>query len=436
MKLFVAGFLIVLCGFLGIVTGATPPAKTTKSTQATRRKSTTAAKKSTVVAKKVVRRSAPVSAAMRAAAREEIDRKIAAVDVGVENPAALAGYFVALDHAKEAGKPVHVLQFGDSHTASDDWVNTMRTAAQAIYGDGGPGYIHVGHPYLGYRRFDASGTNSAGWKTDGNKSHQADQDQGLSHISVSTSAPGQTIRLTASGESPGIFYMVQPGGGQFELTFDGDTKTVVSTTGDVGPGYFSQVLGPGQHEVTLRTMNFAPVRLFGWTLDNEKGITFETLGINGALANKILDANEQIWAAELAERAPALVILAYGTNEANSRNWTAEQYRADLTEVIARIRRAAPSASILMVGPPDCGKSRPLLHLTEVIDMQREIAGQQGVAFWDWRMHMGGAGMVDKWVMAGLGQADHIHLTTEGYRLIGNMLFAQMEKAHSEVRHE
>jgi lysophospholipase L1-like esterase len=376
---------------------------------------------------------APVSAATRLAARQEIERKIAKIEVGIENPAALAHYFAALDQAAASGSQVHVLQFGDSHTASDDWVNTERTAAQSRYGDGGPGFVQAGHPYRGYRRFDASGASSPGWRTDGNTSHSADPDQGLSHVSVSTDLPGQTVHLSAAGESFGIFYLRQPGGGQFEITSDDGAATVISTDGDIGPGEFFWSLPPGPHELALRTLHFAPVRLFGWTVDNSHGATLETLGINGAQATVLLDANEQIWAAEVARRAPALIILAYGTNEANSRTWTAEQYRADLTEVIARARRAAPLASILLIGPPDCGKLRPLAHLSEVIDIQREIAGSQAVAFWDWRLHMGGPGIVDKWVLAGLSQADHIHLTTEGYRLLGNMLFDQLEKAHSET---
>jgi lysophospholipase L1-like esterase len=189
---------------------------------------------------------------------------------------------------------------------------------------------------------------------------------------------------------------------------------------------------PGAHEVALRTLDTAPVRLFGWTLDNGKGITVETLGVNGAQASILLNANEHIWSAEVARRTPALAILAYGTNEANSRLWTPEQYRADLTEVVARVRRAAPDASILLVGPPDCGKARALLHLTEVIDIQRELATSLNVAFWDWRMHMGGARVVTLWVRAGYSQADYIHLTSEGYRLIGNTLFDQLEKAHAQ----
>ena len=425
MKILLAVLVPLLCA------GATSTAKSTsKTTKSTARR---VVKKP--AASRTVHHLPVVSAASRAAARDQIDRKMAAVETGVENPSALANYFTALDQAKNAGTAVHILQFGDSHTASDDWVNAMRVAAQAIYGNGGPGFIHPGHPYLGYRRFDASGSSSTGWKTDGNKSHQEDPNQGLAHISISTSLPNQTVRLAASGEILGLFCLGQPGGGQFEISIDGEQTVVVSTevAGTVpGPCYFSRKLTPGPHEILLRTINFAPVRLFGWSLENPTGITWETLGINGALANKILDANEYIWGLELAQRTPDLIILAYGTNEANSALWNADQYRSDLKEIIARIRRNVPGVSILMVGPPDCGRTRPLAHLSDVIDIQREIATQQNVAFWDWRLHMGGARAVTQWVLAGLGQADYVHLTGEGYRLIGNLLFTQLEKAHSE----
>jgi lysophospholipase L1-like esterase len=362
---------------------------------------------------------APVTAAMRLAARREIEARIAAVKTGVENPSVLASYFASL----QAGDPVHILQFGDSHTASDDWANAIRVAAQAKYGDGGPGFVQAGHPYKGYRRFDASGVSSPLWKTEGTMAIHGDPNQGLSGISISTEAAGQTVELTASGEALEIFYLQQPGGGQVELTIDGQSAGAFTTDGDLGPGQSEYSLPPGPHQLSLRTLNFAPVRLFGWALDNKQGVTVETLGINGAQAHVILDWNEQIWAAELNRRNPSLVILAYGTNEANSHLWTAEQYRADLIAIIERIRHATPAASILMIGPPDCGRLRPLLHLSEVIDIQREIAAAQHVAFWDWRLHMGGPGIVKRWVVAGWSQQDYIHLTSEGYRMLGKMVF-------------
>ena len=368
-----------------------------------------------------------ITAAQRQAARDEIEATMAAVTTGIENPAALASYFASL----RAGDPVHILQFGDSHTASDDWANALRIAAQAKYGDGGPGFVQAGRPYRGYRRFDANGANSTAWKTEGTMQIHGDANQGLSGISISTTLPNQTVSLSAAGESLEIFYLQQPGGGEVELTIDGQNAGAFTTDGDLGPGQSEYALAPGMHQLTLRTLHFAPVRLFGWTLDNKRGVTVETLGINGAQANVILNWNEKIWETELAARNPSLVILAYGTNEANSHLWTAEQYRADLSAIIERIRHTVPAASILMIGPPDCGRLQPLLHLDEVIDMQRAIAHELGVAFWDWRLHMGGPRIVKRWVMAGWSQADHIHLTFEGYRMLGKMIFDQLEGASS-----
>jgi hypothetical protein len=88
-----------------------------------------------------------------------------------------------------------------------------------------------------------------------------------------------------------------------------------------------------------------------------------------------------------------------------------------------------------MIGPPDCGRLRPLLHLSEVIDVQREIAHQENVAFWDWRLHMGGPGIIKRWVVAGWAQQDYIHMTAEGYRMIGRMVFESLSYEQTGQNH-
>jgi hypothetical protein len=156
--------------------------------------------------KKPVRpRPAPVSPATRQAARRYIEERIGGVKESFENPQALSGFFDALKQSQATGAPVHVLQFGDSHTASDDWVNAMRIPAQANFGDGGPGFIQAGSPYRGYRRYDASGHNSPGWKTEGTMALGGDPNQGLSGVSISTRLRGQTVTLKASGELLEVF---------------------------------------------------------------------------------------------------------------------------------------------------------------------------------------------------------------------------------------
>jgi lysophospholipase L1-like esterase len=206
---------------------------------------------------------------------------------------------------------------------------------------------------------------------------------------------------------------------------------IIATEGELAPGVFHFQPSAGLHQFTLRTMTDAPVKLFGWVAQNQSGVTYETLGINGAQASMLLDWDEKILSSEIAGRDPALIVLAYGTNEAINPRWDAAAYTADLAQLLERLRRAAPGATILLTGPPDCQfrlrqRYYPYPHLSQVIDIQRSVALQHGCAFWDWRARMGGKGSVTEWVRAGLGQPDHVHMTSAGYRLIGRMLLEAM----------
>ena len=375
-----------------------------------------------------------VSPAVRQAALMEVTDRMVVRGSHFENAAALVPFFELMNSAQRSGQAVHILQFGDSHTASDDWVNAMRVAFQAKYGSGGPGFTHAGHPFRGYRRFDVSGANSAGWVTEGTVAQMGDGRDGLSGISITAHVPGQTVSLTTSCDRLQLFYLQQPDGGAMELAVDGKQVGLIDTKGELASGVYDYAPEPGTHEYLLRTTSRGPVRLFGWASDANRGVTVETLGINGAQASVMLNWDETLWSAQVAERDPALIILAYGTNEANNPKFWWEEYRNDLRAVLARVRKAAPVASILMIGPPDCGRLHALPHLDEVVRVQREVAREVGAAFWDWRQNMGGPGATELWVKAGLGQADHIHLTSDGYRLLGQALFEELELENSHYQ--
>jgi lysophospholipase L1-like esterase len=348
----------------------------------------------------------------------------------LEGAGALVPFFLLASRPAENGS-LHVLQYGDSHTASDDWAAEMRAALQRKFGAGGPGFTLAGHPFAGYRRFDSRGTNSRGWYTDGLVGRQGDGIYGLSGVSLTSQSAGETVSLTAECEDLELHYLQQPGGGQLQFTVDGLPGGAIDTAGDLAPGIFKYAAPAGSHEYTVTTLSDAPVRLFGWVAQNRSGITYETLGINGAQAGLQLDWNQNILAGEMAARDPALIVVAYGTNEALSRAWTAQEYRNAFVEVIHRLRAGAPVASILVVGPPDCqfrlrSRRLPFPHLDEVIEIQRQVAIENGCAFWDWRSRMGGPGSVRQWVQAGLSQGDYVHFTGAGYRLIGDMLIEEL----------
>ena len=124
-----------------------------------------------------------------------------------------------------------------------------------------------------------------------------------------------------------IFYLQQLDGGDLALYDNGQHMAEISTNGELGPGYFSYHPAPGRHSFELRTLRRAPVRLFGWAADRSRGVTYEALGINGAEAAVIFKWDEKVLASNLEHRNPALIVLAYGTNEASDPNWDRQTMR-------------------------------------------------------------------------------------------------------------
>jgi lysophospholipase L1-like esterase len=245
---------------------------------------------------------------------------------------------------------------------------------------------------------------------------------------MSAKSPREAVYLLADGQQFELFYLQQPGGGAIQIYDNGNLVERVSTDGESGPGYYHYETVPGSHRLEVETLDHAPVRLFGWVAENPAGITYETLGINGAQASIVMNWDETVLRSNIERRNPALIVLAYGTNEAGRKDWTLETYREMFTHLIARLRTAAPTATILVIGPADRYlHSRkgwvPMDNIDMIVQAQRQAAMSSGCAFWDLRAKMGGKGSMQQWVNAGMAQNDHVHFTLPGYRMLGDAIF-------------
>ena len=374
----------------------------------------------------------PVPAKVRAEAHDYVFENVAnGADIPVENSAALIPFFEQLyRHQRgEVAGAVHILHYGDSHTAADEWTGDLRTHFQEKFGDGGSGFSLAGRPWNSYRRMDVRSGSTRGWHTDGLVGRAGDGVYGLGGVSLSTASAHEAIYLDANAAEFELFYYQQPGGGTLQIYDNGMPTEQISTDGEAGPAYYRLEAIPGMHRVEAETLDRGPVRLFGWVAENTTGVTYEELGINGAEASIILGWNEETLRSNIERRNPALIVLAYGTNEAGRKDWTLESYREMYSNLIARLRADAPTAAILVVGPADrTQKVRKIgwqtMEKIEVIaEAQRQAALANGCAFWDLRAKMGGKGSMLKWVAAGMAQADHVHFTGPGYRMIGDAVF-------------
>jgi lysophospholipase L1-like esterase len=387
--------------------------------------------------KKKTRRPAapPVSAAARAKALSRVDEYLAAsADTSLEQPGALAPVSEAFFrlNSGQTRDPVHVIHFGDSHTAADEWTGVLRDLFQQRFGNGGSGFSLAGHPFLGYRRFDARGGGTAGWHSEGLRTGSGDGFFGLGGISISAASAHQSVYLQAECARIEIDYLQQPGGGSLVL-YDGEQRMdEFSTEGDLGPGFVSYQTPSGPHRFTLVTQSARPVRLFGWVADQDAGVTYEALGINGAEASLMLKWDEAMLATYLQRRNPGLIVLAYGANEASDPSWrSSENYQAMFASLLQRLRRASATASILVLGPGDRwaqyrGKWRQVPGINGIVAAQRNACREFGCTFWDTRQRMGGEGAMRDWITAGLAQPDHVHFTAAGYHRLAAVLFQDL----------
>ncbi|MGD1097493.1 MAG: GDSL-type esterase/lipase family protein [Bryobacteraceae bacterium] len=381
--------------------------------------------------KKIIRRGPSVSAQVRAEAHDVVFKNVASgADLPVENAAALIPFFEQLyRHQRgEMPGPLSILQYGDSHTAADEWTGDLRTRFQEKFGDGGSGYSLAGRPWNGYRREDVRSGSTRGWHTDGLVGRTGDGIYGLGGVSMSARAPHEAVYLLADGQQFELFYLQQLGGGAIQIYDNGGLVERVSTDGEAAPAYYHYETVPGSHRLEVETLDHAPVRLFGWVAENTTGVTYETLGINGAQASIVLNWDEAVLRSNIERRNPALIVLAYGTNEAGRKDWTLETYRDMFTQLIARLRAAAPAATILVIGPADRYIHTrkgwlPMDNIDMIVAAQRQAAAASGCAFWDLRAKMGGKGSMQQWVSAGMAQNDHVHFTQPGYRMLGDAIF-------------
>ncbi|HEY3839008.1 MAG TPA: GDSL-type esterase/lipase family protein [Bryobacteraceae bacterium] len=383
----------------------------------------------------------PISHAARDAAARRVEGYLqASAGMGFDQPQMMGPFFQRLTQllSGESAAPVHILHFGDSHTAADEWTGGMRYYFQHKFGNGGSGYSLAGHPFLGYRRFGTRHGATASWQTEGLSSGMGDGYFGLGGVSIFTKRAGQSVFIEAECSDVGIYYLQMPGGGDVELIDNDQIVKTFSTDGDIAATMVNYRTTPGMHTLKLLTLQNRPVRLLGWATDRDSGVTYEALGINGAQASIFFRWNENMIADDLKLRNPALIVLAYGSNEASDPNWTEEGYQAMFTTLLKRLKTDCPNASILVLGPTDrmmrmrTGSVVLVQGIEKIVNAQRLACAQMGATYWNAKERMGGSTSIRDWALAGLGQNDYVHFTAPGYDKLAEVLFGDIMRLYDQ----
>jgi lysophospholipase L1-like esterase len=378
---------------------------------------------------------------------------------GARNPLSGLGDALAdLGHGVSK-TPVQIVQIGDSHTANDGFSGRMRELFQARFGDGGRGMLPPGIPFRLYKPAQVEVT-AYGWKTIGSLREANPGPFGIAGVRQhADGAAVMTLRSTTPAGLGNVEIEVwgQPGGGSLEAVWDGGSPASFSTNATTaGPLFLSLPPGPKGAGLTLRARGNGPVDVLSWTsVQAGPGVAYSNLGTIGATIGTVGRWDPALVRAELARLHPALMLIAFGTNEGFADSTDMASYPALYAARVEELHAAAPQAAIAIIGPPDGTRAAKAQdrastcppveaghtaweippHLAPVREAERAFALAHGYFYWDWSAAMGGPCSITRWALTvpPMAAADHVHLLRPGYRATGELLFDALMRSMKDT---
>jgi hypothetical protein len=238
-----------------------------------------------------------------------------------------------------------------------------------------------------------------------------------------------------------LFYQRARGGGKVQIRVDGETERTVSTSASEIEDAFETVVVPdGPHQFSLRTIG-SQNKLYGVALERDvTGVVYDSLGLLGAMAERLLDADPEHIGAQIAQRDPHLLVLGFGGNESANAWLNLERYERELHKVVKLMRSGKRDMACLLFGPLDQaerdkrGKVVTVKILPPIVEAQRRVAAAEGCAFFDTYAAMGGEGAMAQWLKARprLATSDMRHATPKGYEVVGTLYYKALLQAFAE----
>jgi lysophospholipase L1-like esterase len=370
----------------------------------------------------------------------------------------LAPYFAKLATAREGHGhvPVHIIQIGDSHTAGDVLTGSWRTLLQAQMGGGGRGVLPPGRPYDGYITRGITASMSSGWRiaaTFGKGSAAPRPPLGLSSYSLTATVPGATMGLIADAAMMFDRFVLcgitGPNAGAMAVRAGVEPEQRIDFAADMtAPMCRTMRLASAQSSVRVTSLD-RPVTITSWaTFHDTSGVTLSNLGVVGSQLVHFGRTDDAVLAEELKAYAPDLIVLAFGTNEGFAPRFEAAVYQEVLRGQIDRVRGLASGVPILLLGTPDALSRNPALRnntsgvpvdcagatgtaplfappaLAAVRAVQRKVASELGLAYWDWQARMGGPCSAARWAAAvpPMTRGDHVHFRDAGGAVLAQAL--------------
>ena len=348
--------------------------------------------------------------------------------------------FSQFEQAQDQGKIYRVMYYGDSQIEMDRISSVLRQKLQEHFGGSGPNMIPAVQPVAtisvsqqaaGLSRFAVYGDASNQRANHNRYGVMAQFSQVLGGGSVTFSKTFHSQAFDNVKEISTVSVLLGKNSQNFTATLKcGD----IATEPKVLPANDSVSLITWilPEDIQRGTINFkGNAEIYAILLDGDPGVAIDNVALRGCSGTIFTRMNESIARQAFKLLDTKLIILQFGGNRmpgiTSSKSIT--PYMAELEKQINYLRRVAPQATLLFIGPADMGRSYGgkigTWHgLPELNDSLRAMTLRNKVAYWDMFNVMGGEGSMAQWVKhkPALAGPDYIHFTFTGAQEIGSDL--------------
>ena len=384
-------------------------------------------------------------------------------DLPGDDPTWFDRFFLHLELARIDSNVVHIMHYGDSQLEEDRISATIREDLQKEFGGGGPGMLPA---VLNIPSQSTSVWNNGDltrFLLFGPEEDRADHNRYGPLAQVSKLEGSAVIGIKKRENKKDDFAHVggysnikvlasKRGSLKVRLAYEATIVENEGTDKEKRKKKFVDAPAPSDEK-------FEKLRVFSWKLpdttssakiylggnaeiyaisvDGPYGVAVDNIAMRGSSGTVFTRMDQQLLAESYKVMNARLIIMEYGGNLVPSLNKNNVEYTKKLiAKQIQAVQKANPDADIVFIGPADMAKqidgkirSYPGLELT--IQTLREVALENGVAYWDMFRVMGGAGSMHKWVKQSppLAGADYIHFSRKGAAYMGE-LFCNALRMH------
>ena len=349
--------------------------------------------------------------------------------------------FCAFEQARDSGRTVRVVHYGDSQIEMDRISQNLREALQVRFGGCGTGMFpalthtpmaSISHYASGsfalYAMIADSTARYAGHHRYGPLAQLAGL-YGGGVVNLRAENQKSTQDHVRSFQSVSILY--GRASEDFTAAVQADTlhpEPVIRA--DSSATWMTWTFEKPVERATVKFTGSAEI--YGVATDGVAGVTVDNVPMRGSTGHVLTRIDTCLLKTAYRLDDTRLVILQFGGNfvPAASTSKAISGYMDKVREQIAYFKEVTPGSKILFIGPSDMaastedGRIVSYRRLPELVDSLKAVSLASGAAYWDLYRMMGGQNSMAQWVRHYPAYAgpDYVHFTPAGAKVVGEAL--------------